>query len=605
MFKTLKRIIDWCGEFKGKLYAGFVFSFFSHLFAAMPVMVAAYTIGLLLTSAREGNAMNGMVFDKKWAGISFVVIALLVILRFFFDYMRSRFQEAISYELVAKDRLAIGDALKRVSLGYFQKNSTGDILNSITTGLNTLENMGIRMIDNFVGGYLNFLVIFLCLLVFSPLTALIALAGAAVSFLFLLLVSKHSVRNAPREAEAGRKLSGAVLEYARGLPTVKSFGQGGASVQSMKEAARENRDIRLKIEYGFTPANCGHLLALKTASVFLAAAACFLCLAGSMEMPVMLMFVFFSFGIFGSLEPVSDSAHVLGIINTAMDQIGALKEGNYIDRDGKDIVLSDFGIEFCHVDFGYEVSPTGREGGLGREEGNNAGRTVLKDVSFTIPEKTSTAIVGPSGSGKTTICNLIARFYDVQAGSIRVGGHDVREFTCDSLLKNISMVFQNVYLFHDTIRNNICFGRPDATEEEVIAAAKAARCHDFIVSLPQGYDTVVGEGGGTLSGGEKQRISIARAMLKDAPIVILDEATASIDPENEHLIQEAISELTRGKTIITIAHRLATIENADQILVIDGGTVAQKGTHKELLEQEGTYREFVRIREQAEGWHIQ
>ena len=592
MFKTLKRIIDWCGEFKGKLYAGFVFSFFSHLFAAMPVMVAAYTIGLLLTSAREGNAMNGMVFDKKWAGISFVVIALLVVLRFFFDYMRSRFQEAISYELVAKDRLAIGDALKRVSLGYFQKNSTGDILNSITTGLNTLENMGIRMIDNFVGGYLNFLVIFLCLLVFSPLTALIALAGAAVSFLFLLLVSKHSVRNAPREAEAGRKLSGAVLEYARGLPTVKSFGQGGASVQSMKEAARENRDIRLKIEYGFTPANCGHLLALKTASVFLAAAACFLCLAGSMEMPVMLMFVFFSFGIFGSLEPVSDSAHVLGIINTAMDQIGALKEGNYIDRNGKDIVLSDFGIEFCHVDFGYE-------------EGNDAGRTVLKDVSFTIPEKTSTAIVGPSGSGKTTICNLIARFYDVQAGSIRVGGHDVREFTCDSLLKNISMVFQNVYLFHDTIRNNICFGRPDATEEEVIAAAKAARCHDFIVSLPRGYDTVVGEGGGTLSGGEKQRISIARAMLKDAPIVILDEATASIDPENEHLIQEAISELTNGKTIITIAHRLATIENADQILVIDGGTAAQKGTHKELLEQEGTYREFVRIREQAEGWQIQ
>ena len=605
MFKTLKRIIDWCGEFKGKLYAGFVLSFFSHLFAAMPVMVAASNIGLVLTAAREGNALSGMVFDKKWAGISFVVIALLVILRFFFDYMRSRFQEAISYELVAKDRLAIGDALKRVSLGYFQKNSTGDILNSITTGLNTLENMGIRMIDNFVGGYLNFHVIFLCLLVFSPLTALIALAGAAVSFLFLLLVSKHSVRNAPREAEAGRKLSGAVLEYARGLPTVKSFGQGGASVQSMKEAARENRDIRLKIEYGFTPANCGHLLALKTASVFLAAAACFLCLAGSMEMPVMLMFVFFSFGIFGSLEPVSDSAHVLGIINTAMDQIGALKEGNYIDRDGKDIVLSDFGIEFCHVDFGYEVSPTGREGGLGREEGNDAGRTVLKDVSFTIPEKTSTAIVGPSGSGKTTICNLIARFYDVQAGSIRVGGHDVREFTCDSLLKNISMVFQNVYLFHDTIRNNICFGRPDATEEEVIAAAKAARCHDFIVSLPRGYDTVVGEGGGTLSGGEKQRISIARAMLKDAPIVILDEATASIDPENEHLIQEAISELTRGKTIITIAHRLATIENADQILVTRGGTVAQKGTHKELLEQEGTYREFVRIREQAEGWQIQ
>lgn len=582
MFRTLKRIIDWCGEFKGKLYIGFVFSFFSHLFAVMPVTVAAYTVGLFIDSTKQGTA-----FDKRWAGFSFLAIAGLVILRFFFDYMRSRFQEAISYELVAKDRLAIGDALKRVSLGYFQKNSTGNILNSITTGLNTLETMGIRMIDNFIGGYLNFFVIFLCLLMFSPMTALIALAGAAGSFLFLLLVSRHSVRNAPVEARAGQNLSAAVLEYARGLPTVKSFGQGGASQQSMKEAARENRDIRLKIEYGFTPANCGHLLALKAASVLLAGTACALCLAGDMEMPVMLMFVFFSFGIFGSLESVSDSAHVLGVINTAMDQIDALKESNYIDHDGKEVTLGSFGIEFRHVDFGYDS------------------RTVLKDVSFIIPEKTSTAIVGPSGSGKTTICNLIARFYDVQKGSVLVGGVDVRKFTCDSLLKNISMVFQNVYLFNDTIMNNIRFGRPDATDEEVYAAAKAARCHGFIQSLPDGYGTIVGEGGGTLSGGEKQRISIARAMLKNAPIIILDEATASVDPENEHLIQEAISELTHGKTIITIAHRLATIENADQILVIDSGTVAQRGTHKQLLGQEGIYREFVRIREEAEGWQIQ
>ena len=582
MFRTLKRIIDWCGEFKGKLYIGFVFSFFSHLFAVMPVTVAAYTVGLFIDSTKQGTA-----FDKRWAGFSFLAIAGLVILRFFFDYMRSRFQEAISYELVAKDRLAIGDALKRVSLGYFQKNSTGNILNSITTGLNTLETMGIRMIDNFIGGYLNFFVIFLCLLMFSPMTALIALAGAAGSFLFLLLVSRHSVRNAPVEARAGQNLSAAVLEYARGLPTVKSFGQGGASQQSMKEAARENRDIRLKIEYGFTPPNCGHLLVLKAASVLLAGTACALCLAGDMEMPVMLMFVFFSFGIFGSLEPVSDSAHVLGVINTAMDQIDALKESNYIDHDGKEVTLGSFGIEFRHVDFGYDS------------------RTVLKDVSFIIPERTSTAIVGPSGSGKTTICNLIARFYDVQKGSVLVGGVDTREFTCDSLLKNISMVFQNVYLFNDTIMNNIRFGRPDATDEEVYAAAKAARCHDFIQSLPDGYGTIVGEGGGTLSGGEKQRISIARAMLKNAPIIILDEATASVDPENEYLIQEAISELTHGKTIITIAHRLATIENADQILVIDSGTVAQRGTHKQLLGQKGIYREFVRIREEAEGWQIQ
>ena len=298
------------------------------------------------------------------------------------------------------------------------------------------------------------------------------------------------------------------------------------------------------------------------------------------------MFVLFSFVIFGSVESVNDAAHILAIVDSALDKLETLEQVEYIDQNGKDIPLSAYDIQFSGVSFGYNS------------------RTVLHDLNFTIPQNTTTAIVGPSGSGKSTLCNLIARFYDVSAGTVKIGGVDVREFTCDSLLKNISMVFQNVYLFRDSIKNNIRFGSPDATDGQIIAAAKAARCHDFIMALPDGYDTVVGEGGSSLSGGEKQRISIARAMLKDAPIVILDEATASIDPENEHLIQEAISELTHGKTIITIAHRLATIENADQILVIDGGTVAQKGTHKQLLEWEGIYQEFIKIREQAEGWRI-
>ena len=259
-----------------------------------------------------------------------------------------------------------------------------------------------------------------------------------------------------------------------------------------------------------------------------------------------------------------------------MNKLEALENVNYIDQDGTDIKPATYDIEFRDVSFGYDS------------------RIVLHDLNFKIPQNSTTAIVGPSGSGKSTLCNLIARFYDVNSGTITIGGTDIRRFTCDSLLKNISMVFQNVYLFRDTIKNNIKFGSPDATDEQIIAAAKAARCHDFIMALPDGYDTVIGEGGSSLSGGEKQRISIARAMLKDAPIVILDEATASIDPENEHLIQEAISALTHGKTIITIAHRLATIENADQILVIDGGTVAQRGTHKELLQQEGTYKSSSR-----------
>lgn len=581
MFRTVKRIINWCGEFKGKLYLGFVMTFFSHIFTAMPIALAAYVIGQLFESVRSGVA-----FDASWIWKCLVIQVVLVFFRFLFDYFRARLQEPIGYQLTARDRLAVGDAMKRVSLGYFQQVSTGNILSSITTGLSTLENMGIRMIDNFVGGYLNFLVIFVCLLVVSPVAALIALVAAAASLVFMLVISHYSRINSPVEAKANKDMTGAAIEYARGLSVVKSFGKGGASMDAITKAVRDSKRIHVKIEWGYVPANALHLLALKCGSVGLAFAAAAMCVSGQMDLTKTLVFIFYSFSIFASLEPISDSVHTLGVIDDAMNQLDALKGEHLIDSNGKDVKLDHYNIEFKDVDFGYDS------------------RKVLSGVSFRIPERTTTAIVGPSGSGKTTICSLIARFYDPQHGSIRIGGHDLREFTCDSLLSNISMVFQNVYLFNDTIRANICFGKPDATESQMIEAAKKARCHDFIIALPNGYDTVVGEGGGTLSGGEKQRISIARAILKDAPIIILDEATSSIDPENEHLIQGAISELTKGKTIITIAHRLATIQNADQILVVDDGRIVESGTHDELVVHDGLYRRFMEIREKAEGWKI-
>ena len=544
-------------------------------------MLAAYTIGLLLQSA-----MDGTPFDTGGVWKSLVLMLVLVFFRFLFDYLRARFQEAISYELVARDRLAVGDALKRVSLGYFQQVSTGNILNSLTTGLGTLEGMGIRMIDNFVGGYLNFAVVFLSLLVFSLRTAVIALAAAAVSLVFLLGISHYSAQNAPVEAQANRDMTGAILEYARGLAVVKSFGKDAAALDTIRQSIADSKNIHLKIEWGYLPSNALHLLALKCGSVGLALSACLSGLNGQMELPVVLVFVFFSFSIFASLEPISDSAHVLSVIDDAMDQLDKLRENHFIDSDGKDIPLQHFDITFDHVDFGYDS------------------RQVLHDVSLTIPDKTTTAIVGPSGSGKSTLCSLMARFWDVDSGSVKIGGVDVRDYTLESLMDQISMVFQNVYLFADTIENNIKFGCPDATHEQVVEAARKACCDDFIEALPDGYNTVIGEGGASLSGGERQRIAIARAMLKDAPIVILDEATASVDPENEHLIQSAISELTRGKTIITIAHRLATIEQADQILVVDDGRIVEQGTHAQLIRQPGRYQQFVRIREKAEGWNL-
>ena len=581
MFKTMKRIIRWAGRYKKRLYLGSVCSFFSSLATAIPTMVAAYALDKAIQAYWTNTAIEpALIWQTLW------IIVGSIALNFLLSYLRAVLQESIGTEVAAGQRIHLGDVLKRVPLGYFSQNSVGDILAGVTTELSVLELQGMKMMDAVINGYAKFIAIVLCLIFFSPVAAAISVIGVVLSALALHGISRHSEKTATTAHEAVENMSGAAIEYIRGLSIVKSFGQEGASTQSFRSANKALKDIRIGIEKGFTPFNCLHLFALKLASMGIVFICAWQAAQGQMSMAFFLMFVLFSFVMFGSVENINDAAHLLGVIDSAMDKLEALENAEYIDQDGTDIKPTSYDIEFKDVSFGYDD------------------RMVLHDLNFTIPQNATTAIVGPSGGGKTTLCNLIARFYDVNSGTITLGGTDIRIFTCDSLLRNISMVFQNVYLFRDTIKNNIKFGRPDAADEQIIAAAKAARCHDFIMALPDGYDTVIGEGGSSLSGGEKQRISIARAMLKDAPIVILDEATASIDPENEHLIQEAISALTHGKTIITIAHRLATIEKADQILVIDGGTVAQRGTHEELLEQEGTYKTFIKIREQAEGWRI-
>lgn len=581
MFKTMKRIIRWAGRYKKRLYLGSVCSFFSSLATAIPTMAAAYALDKAIQAYWTNTAIEpALIWQTLW------IIVGSIALNFLLSYARAVLQESIGTEVAAGQRIHLGDVLKRVPLGYFSQNSVGDILAGVTTELSVLELQGMKMVDAVINGYAKFIAIVLCLIFFSPVAAAISVIGVVFSALALHGISRHSEKTATTAHEAVENMSGAAIEYIRGLSIVKSFGQEGASTQSFRSANKALKDIRIGIEKGFTPFNCLHLFALKLASMGIVFICAWQAAQGQMSMTFFLMFILFSFVMFGSVENINDAAHLLGVIDSAMDKLEALENAEYIDQDGTDIKPTSYDIEFKDVSFGYDD------------------RMVLHDLNFTILQNATTAIVGPSGGGKTTLCNLIARFYDVNSGTITLGGTDIRAFTCDSLLRNISMVFQNVYLFRDTIKNNIKFGRPDAADEQIIAAAKAARCHDFIMALPDGYDTVIGEGGSSLSGGEKQRISIARAMLKDAPIVILDEATASIDPENEHLIQEAISALTHGKTIVTIAHRLATIENADQILVIDGGTVAQRGTHKELLEQEGTYKTFIKIREQAEGWRI-
>ena len=443
-----------------------------------------------------------------------------------------------------------------------------------------------KMTDVIVGAYIHVAAMILCLLFFCWQVAAVALAGVLCSGFFLHLMSLSSHRNAITHQEAQNRLISSVIEFVRGIAVVKAYGQEGVSVQGIRSAFFDHRKINIRIELDYVWCNGLHQLSCKLASVGIVLVSAMLTIDGEMTLPVFLMMSVFSFILFGQVEQVQNGTHTMQLIETAMDKLEAIKKAEFIDTHAKDIRIGHSDICFSDVSFGYDR------------------KRVLDGVTFRIPQGSTTAIVGPSGSGKTTICNLLARFYDVDSGSITIDGTDVRKFTCDSLLKNISMVFQNVYLFHDTIENNIRFGNPDATHEEVVRAAKKACCHDFIMQLADGYETVIGEGGSTLSGGEKQRISIARAILKDASIVILDEATASIDPENEHLIQQAISGLTTGKTVIVIAHRLATIEHADQILVVDSGRIVQKGAHAELMGQEGIYRRFINIREQAEGWSI-
>jgi ATP-binding cassette subfamily B protein len=581
MLKTIRRVIRWCGPRKKRLYKGFVYSFFHSVFIGMPIMALAEVLRRVLL-AQQGEQPMG----QAWIGLTALMMLVAVFGRFLFSWLRAINQDSIAYEQTADVRLSIGEVMKHVPLGFFDKHDVGAMTTAITSDMSYLEMYTMRMIDIVVNGYITTAVFIVSIAFFSPPTALIALGGVGLSLLALSGLGRKSRANAPVHARSQEAMIRAVLEYIRAIPLIKSFKRQGVAVQGVEAAFAESKRINIKIELDYVIRNCLHLLALRLASAAMVLYASLAALNGMMPLSVMLMILVFSFVIFGHAEAVNNAAHVLNMIDTTMDQVEAIEQAQFIDEHGIAARLEGTDIRFDRVSFGFDQ------------------RTVIRDVSFTVPEGSTTAIVGPSGSGKTTLCNLLARFYDVDAGQITLGGRDIASLSLDSLLGNLSMVFQQVYLFNDTILSNIRFGNPAATREQVEQAARAACCHSMIQALPQGYDTMVGEGGQTLSGGEKQRISIARAILKNAPIILLDEATASIDPENEHLIQQAISALAKGKTMIIIAHRLATIRHADQILVMEDGRIAQRGTHETLMQEEGLYKRFVKLRERAEGWSI-
>ena len=412
---------------------------------------------------------------------------------------------------VAEKRIHIGDRLRYIPMGYFNKNSIGNITAIVTTTLGDVENSAARVLVSVLGGFFNSVALVIFLLIFDWRIGLVAAVGVLLYLAAAELALRKSAALSSVRQHTQESLVESVLEYIQGMGIVKAFGLERDSTQSIGNAIQASCRDNLKLTKASVPYDAIKQVVVRVFSVLLLLASVWFWLDGSLPLAYGLILVIASFMVFNDLENAGNMASLLQMLAASMDTANSIDDTPVMDEKGTNITPKSSEIVFDKVDFSY------------------ADRKILDQVSFTIPEKTTTAIVGPSGAGKTTMCNLIARFWDVNAGKITIGGTDVRDFKLDSLMKNISMVFQSVYLFADTIENNIKFGCPDATHEQVVEAAKKACCHDFISALPEGYDTVIGEGGGTLSGGEKQRISIARAMLKNAPIIILDEATSSVD----------------------------------------------------------------------------
>ncbi len=576
MIKTIRKFFAFAGP-RGKLMKkGILFAFVNSIFQALQILALA----VVLQGLAEGNVTGNTALTSF--GIMLISMVGAILTR-----QRATMSQAEgSFMMCADKRTEIGDRMKYMPMGYFSDNSLGAITATVTSTMEEMQDIAPRVMDKIIHGYVHAAVITTMLLFFDWRIGLVVLAGILLFMGVNSLMQKKSRAISPARSAAQRTLVGAVLEYVQGIGVVRAFNMVKSAGNTLDAAIEDCERNNVRLEIAFIPYMFFQSVLLKLFSVLIVAVSVAFCLAGTMELSTCLLMLISAFIMYSQLETGGSMSALMRSVDIAMDRVAEVRNAPVMDESGQAIRPGRCDIVGKNVSFSY------------------GSKKILDDVSFEIPEGTTTAIVGPSGGGKTTLCHLITRFWDVDGGSVTLGGRDVRDYTLDSLLTNFSMVFQSVYLFNDTILNNIRFGKPGASLEEVRAAARKARCDEFIMALPDGYDTQVGEGGATLSGGERQRISIARAILKDAPVVILDEATANVDPENESYLQQAIEEMTRNKTIVMIAHRLQTVRKADQILVLDGGKIVQRGTHQQLMGEGGLYADFVGMRKTAVGWKL-
>ena len=577
MIQIFRRFFDFCGETNKRKFTKSIFlGVLKALFEALKIPAIAVTLQGVLS----GNLTAQHIL------LSLGIMLFSIAGNAFANYRSTMLQCEAGYGTCADKRIEIAEHLKYLPMGYFNQNSLGYITSVATNSMEALADVATRVVMMVTQGVLTTAVVVLMICAFDLRIGGIAILGVLLFFTVNSLLQKKAKEIAPTKDAADRKLVEKVLEYIQGIAEVKSYNLTGEKSKALNRAVDKNTAANIKLEITFVPLMFLQSLTAKLIGVVIAGVSVAFYLNGTMELLNAVVMVIAAFILFGALDSAGSYSALLRNVDLNVSKAQSVLDMPTMDIDGRDITPSNYDIDVENVEFSYDK------------------RKIIDGVSVHIPQKTTTAIVGPSGGGKTTLCHLIARFWDVDRGCVRLGGMNVKDYSMDSLMKNFSFVFQSVYLFQDTIANNIRFGQPDAPMEKVIEAARKACCHDFIMALPDGYETIIGEGGANLSGGEKQRISIARAIMKDAPIIILDEATANVDPESEQELTAAIEALTKEKTIMMIAHRLKTVRHADNILVIDGGKIVQSGTHDDLMHQGGIYRRFVESRELAVGWKV-
>ena len=573
----LRKFFRFCGERERKeFYISIVLGVAAALFSALKVPA----IGVMLGAILAGGV------TAKTIMLSLAIMLVSVISSSLLKYRATALQTDGGYSTTANKRVQIAEHLRYLPMGYFNENSLGAITSVTTNTMDNLSGVSTRVVMLVTEGIFSTAVMTFAVFLFDWRVGLLIVAGLAVYCIVNRALQVKSEQTTRRKFAGDTAVVERVLEYIKGIAEVKSYSLTGKYNRKLETTIAENVNANTDMELKLLPLMLAQNAMAKLIDVGVVVLSLVLYTGGRMELLTCVMLCICSFLLTEGLEQAGTQSSLLRVVDTCVNQATDILNLPTMDISGAELAPGRHDLRAENVRFAYGEKP------------------IIDGVTLDIPERTTTAIVGPSGGGKTTLCHLLSRFWDVDGGRVTLGGHDVREYDMDSLMQNFSFVFQNVYLFHDTVANNIRFGQPGAPMEKVVAAAKKARCHDFIMKLPQGYETVIGESGGTLSGGERQRLSIARAMMKDAPIIILDEATANVDPENEQELMEAISELTREKTVIMIAHRLKTVRRADQILVVDKGRIVQRGTHDELAAQDGIYRRFIRSREQAVGWKL-